>query len=245
MTHKTKGSSLFGRSQTKRFGIDEKDVPGPNLYTVPSTLKTVQKTPETSGFTNYLVKNDTLGSPEGTKQSSNNLQDNDKSALVWRRKRLPASIPKGHNIYGYKETIDGDMVPINAPKSVPIDPPKYLFSFAEKSKYEKKGFQFPKNRQRLVFKCQDTPAPNQYGSSIVINSKSNNPALMTLAQCSRITDEIILKSVKMSVPGPGAYEINDPKFVKLSEKRQSSKFGGGSKSGYLNQELVKIPGIIF
>ncbi|KAJ3303471.1 Sperm-tail PG-rich repeat-containing protein 2 [Kappamyces sp. JEL0829] len=167
--------------------------------------------------------------------------------LVWRRKHVPPSIPKGSNIYGYQENNEGEMEPRKPPKFKPEEAPSFLFSFAELNRYKRRGQAFAKGRERLTFKESTNPGPNNYDPQIgekFLRGKSswNNPALMTLAPCKRITDDIITSSAKAGIPGPGSYDIKAPITAKLAEPRNRIKFGVSRGSGYLNADLMKVPG---
>jgi hypothetical protein len=101
----TTNNSLFGKSRAKRFGKDEKDVPGPNAYSIPSTLKVRNPLPGAQG--SLKLPMDAPAAAEMTSEQSRSQSNNDakkSGTLIWRRKYIPASIPKGNNIYGYRET---------------------------------------------------------------------------------------------------------------------------------------------
>ena len=123
--------------------------------------------------------------------------------LIWKRKHIPPSIPVGSHIYGYRENLEtGDMEPRKPPRFQKDDPPPFLFSFAEQAKYEKKGHEFAKGSKKgLVFRITEGPGPNAYNPTFIGNRGGKNSALLTLAPCKRITDEIINFSTKQGVPG--------------------------------------------
>lgn len=179
--------------------------------------------------------------------SSNNTSKEtppSKRALIWKRKHIPPSIPVGQNIYGYKENPKtGDMEPRKPPNpsSLYSDPPSHLFSFVEQAKHQKKGHAFAKGSKRLVFKSLEGPGPNAYNPPTIYGIGKSS-AVITMAPCKRITDEIITFSTKQGVPGPGAYQIKAPISAKLSEPRNRIRFGAGKGTCYLNPDLMKIPG---
>ncbi|KAJ2991636.1 Sperm-tail PG-rich repeat-containing protein 2 [Globomyces sp. JEL0801] len=170
------------------------------------------------------------------------------TTISWQRKYIPPSIPKGNNVYGYQENTDGDLEPRKPPKLLKEDAPKHLFSFVEKAKHENKGNSFARGRNRLSFRIYDNPGPSAYEYQqgekyLQSKTKCMNPALMTLAPCKRITDEIIQSSVKKGIPGPGAYEVKDPIADNLEKPKNRIRLGGkGNSTTYINSELMKIPG---
>jgi hypothetical protein len=129
-----------------------------------------------------------------------------KHKLTWRRKHLPPSIPTGKYVYGYEENEDGELVPKKPHKQLIVEEPSHLFSFTEKAKYENRGHGFPKSRQGLTFKTTENPAPGQYEPK-QSDKSIQNPALVALSPCKRLTDEIINTAIKQSVPGPGKFGL--------------------------------------
>ncbi|KAI9326042.1 hypothetical protein DFJ73DRAFT_954905 [Zopfochytrium polystomum] len=165
-----------------------------------------------------------------------------KPTIVWRRKLVPPSIPVGASAFGYKETADGELVPRKPPKKS-VDPgPAYNFitSFVEKAKHENHGFRFAKESKGLKFKIIDSPGPGVYESTraeakLASKDASKGPAVMTLAPCTRITDEIVADALKKSVPGPGAYDTK-PTITAPTRRTHAAVpgFGGTSNHAALN-----------
>ncbi|KAJ3324323.1 Sperm-tail PG-rich repeat-containing protein 2 [Boothiomyces sp. JEL0866] len=187
-------------------------------------------------------------SRDGKKMTSDKVRFTKTNSLSWRRKYVPPSIPKGNTVYGYQENQDGELEPRKPPKTIKEDAPAYLFSFAEKSKHEHRGYGFSKQRERLSFAIFDNPAPNYYDPELgekylAPKTKCLNPAVMTLAPSIRMTDEIISNCLKKGIPGPGAYDIKAPLAEKLKEPRNRFRLGAKSSTNpYINPELIKIPG---
>ncbi|KAJ3260086.1 Sperm-tail PG-rich repeat-containing protein 2 [Boothiomyces macroporosus] len=187
-------------------------------------------------------------SRDGKKLTSEKVRFTRTNSLSWRRKYVPPSIPKGNTVYGYQENQEGELEPRKPPKMRKEEAPAYLFSFAEKSKHEHRGYGFSKQRERLSFAIFDNPAPNYYDPELgekylAPKTKCLNPAVMTLAPSTRITDEIISNCLKKGIPGPGSYDIKAPLAEKLKEPRNRFRLGAKSNTNpYINPELIKIPG---
>ena len=124
-------------------------------------------------------------------------------SLIWKRKHIPPSIPVGSHIYGYKENLEtGEMEPRKAPNLKTEEAPPFLFSFAEQAKYQKKGLAFAKGSKKgLFFRITEGPGPNAYNPTISGTQKGKHAAVLALAPCRRMTDEIINFSTKQGVPG--------------------------------------------
>ncbi|KAJ3272537.1 Sperm-tail PG-rich repeat-containing protein 2 [Terramyces sp. JEL0728] len=190
----------------------------------------------------------TIMSRDGKKINRERVRFTKANSLSWRRKYIPPSIPKGNTVYGYQENQEGELEPRKPPKTVKEDPPPYLFSFAEKSRHDNRGYGFSKHRERLCFAIYDNPAPNYYDPELgekylAPKTKCLNPAVMTLAPSVRITDEIISNCLKKGIPGPGSYDIKAPLTEKLNEPKNRFKLGAKlTTNPYINPELIKIPG---
>lgn len=186
---------------------------------------------------------------------ANEYTDNDsqKPTIVWRRKFVPPSIPVGQSAFGYKESGNGELVPRKPPKRN-LDPgPAYNFitSFVEKAKHENHGHRFAKESKGLKFKVTDSPGPVMYDlirSERFLNARESTkgPAVMTLAPCTRMTDEIVAEAMKKGVPGPGAY---DGKIDVQNPRPRGANvpgFGGSSNhyspNNYIPLEQMYTPG---
>ena len=139
--------------------------------------------------------------PSEVKQSKSNSKKTLHGTIVWKRKHVPPSIPGGKYAFGYQENKDGELVPRKPPTNTIEEQPGYLTSFVEKAKHESKGYRFAKGHGRLSFKVNEGPGPNRYDpleGDKFLNGRSNSsgPAVMTLAPCKRITDEIVADSIK-------------------------------------------------
>ncbi|RKO93037.1 hypothetical protein BDK51DRAFT_30062, partial [Blyttiomyces helicus] len=125
-------------------------------------------------------------------------------------------------------------------------------SFAELAKHENRGFTFARLSTRLEFQSTESPGPCSYSPAAAADAANlhsdsgNGPAVMTLAPCTRLTDEIVRDCVKQNVPGPGAYQIKTPLEDSLSQRRNRINFGEGGDhrypAGYMNQAQLKTPG---
>ncbi|KAI8924154.1 hypothetical protein BC831DRAFT_467076 [Entophlyctis helioformis] len=168
--------------------------------------------------------------------------------IMWKRKYIPPSIPVGRYAFGYQENVEGDLVPRKPPKKTVEDQPAYLTSFVEQAKHEARGYRFAKGGERLSYKVNESPGPTKYNplagdKYLMTRTTVPGPAVMTLAPCKRITDEIVADSVKKGIPGPGAYDLKAPLAEKIAQPRNRIKFGGSSNErAYLNPELMKTPG---
>ncbi|KAI9205575.1 uncharacterized protein BJ171DRAFT_580749 [Polychytrium aggregatum] len=184
-----------------------------------------------------------------------------KPAIVWKRKYVPPSIPCGGSAFGYQENEDGELVPRIAPKKANHEVPAYnhLNSFVELAKHQNRGFQFGHSKGRLSFKSNESPGPCVYdslaGDRFLKKSTEtgNGPAVMTLAPCVRVTDEIVMNAMKKSIPGPGAYDCKETIEDNLGKKKGRIHFGGSdrvvrtggehrSPTGYIPSYLLKNPG---
>ncbi|KAJ3324699.1 Sperm-tail PG-rich repeat-containing protein 2 [Blyttiomyces sp. JEL0837] len=130
--------------------------------------------------------------------------------IIWRRKYVPPSIPVGESAFGYQEN---------------------------DAKHENHGFRFAREPRGLKFKVTDSPGPGMYDlikaeKFFALKDTGNGPAVMTLAPCKRLTDEIVAEAIKKGVPGPGAY---DSKLVIHNPRLRGSNVPGfGSTSNHLN-----------
>ncbi|KAI8622554.1 hypothetical protein BC830DRAFT_439584 [Chytriomyces sp. MP71] len=175
-----------------------------------------------------------------------------KPAIVWRRKYVPPSIPVGHSAFGYQENETGDLIPRSPPKPN-LDPgPAYNFitSFVEKNKHENHGYRFAREKKGLKFKIIDSPGPSVYDVSYAekfLRSRDygNGPAVMTLAPCVRLTDEIVTDALKKAVPGPGAYDfkngIKNPRMAGANVPAFGSSSNHMAPSNYIPTDLMKTP----
>ncbi|KAI8586210.1 hypothetical protein BDZ88DRAFT_455189 [Geranomyces variabilis] len=180
------------------------------------------------------------------------------SKIVWRRKHGAPSIPPTRAAFGFQENADGDLVPRKPPKRAADPAPAYnsITSFAERAKHEHRGPTFMHGEaspdgSRLYFRTLDTPAPGVYENYKVQNyytkqGTGNEAAIMTLAPCVRLTDEILKDSKKKNVPGPGAYNIKAPIAEELARPRNRMLFStiGGHvhPADYMNTEQTRTPG---
>ncbi|KAJ3163518.1 Sperm-tail PG-rich repeat-containing protein 2 [Geranomyces michiganensis] len=180
------------------------------------------------------------------------------SKIVWRRKHGAPSIPPTRTAFGFQENADGDLVPRKPPKRLADPAPAYnsITSFAERAKHEHRGPTFMHGEaspdgSRLYFRTLDTPAPGVYENYKVQNyytkhGTGNEAAIMTLAPCVRLTDEILKDSKKKNVPGPGAYNIKAPIAEDLARPRNRMLFStiGGHvhPAEYMNTEQIRTPG---
>ncbi|KAI8913335.1 hypothetical protein EDD86DRAFT_244979 [Gorgonomyces haynaldii] len=264
VTHPRHGGAVFGHSQTKRFSDKRNVVPGPGAYMIPSTVGHDTKPASPKKVSKAIWNQFPVGvyDPEMPKeeQSIHELMEEgehvgpaakkmpitDKhgykiapdpqrlkmiSSIVWKRKYIPPSIPVGQYAYGYQENGDGD-----------LDQSALITSFAEQAKRRNKGFKFTSSGERAFFKIQDSPGPNAYNPTTPGYEQVANAALMTLAPCKRMTDVIVSEAMKMSVPGPGAYDLKAPLQQKLNEPRNRIKLEKDIERSYLNQEHAKFPG---
>lgn len=99
------------------------------------------------------------------------------------------------------QRLDGDLVPRKAPKRYGGTKETYdlVYSFAERSKHDKRGFKFGNAKERLVFNINQGPGPSEYKSNL--EHKGVNGAIMTLAPCVRLTDVVIKNELKYGIPG--------------------------------------------
>ncbi|KAJ3028763.1 UNVERIFIED_CONTAM: Sperm-tail PG-rich repeat-containing protein 2 [Siphonaria sp. JEL0065] len=175
-----------------------------------------------------------------------------KPTIVWRRKYVPPSIPVGHSAFGYQENDTGELVPRSPPKKNMDPGPAYNFvtSFVEKNKHENNGYRFAKEKKGLKFKVTDSPGPNVYDVSFAeklmrYRDFGNGPAVMTLAPCVRLTDEIVTDALKKAVPGPGAYEfktsIKNPRLAGTNVPAFGSSSNHMAPSNYIPTDLMKTP----
>ncbi|KAI9341973.1 hypothetical protein BDR26DRAFT_1006911 [Obelidium mucronatum] len=175
-----------------------------------------------------------------------------KPAIVWRRKYVPPSIPVGHSAFGYQENDTGELVPRSPPKKSMDPGPAYNFvtSFVEKNKHENNGYRFAKEKKGLKFKITDSPGPNVYDVSFAeklmrYRDFGNGPAVMTLAPCVRLTDEIVTDALKKAVPGPGAYEfkttIKNPRLVGANVPAFGSSSNHMAHTNYIPTDFMKTP----
>ncbi|KAI9098728.1 hypothetical protein DFS34DRAFT_618740 [Phlyctochytrium arcticum] len=189
--------------------------------------------------------------PGGRKSAPPSAAGN-KNKIMWRRKYGAPSIPCSRSAFGFQENEVGELVPRKPPKRT-LDPgPAYnhLTSFAEDSKVHQKGYTFTASNPntRLQFKVLDTPAPGVYENAKVQNyyrksDSQNSAAVMTLAPCLRLTDEIVMDSKKRNVPGPGSYDVKAPIQEILSKKHGRVDIGAGSaRKTYLDTEQTRTPG---
>ena len=128
------------------------------------------------------------------------------SKIIWKRKHVPPSIPVGHSAFGYQETPEGELLPRKPPKRREATEPAYLTSFAEQAKHRDCGYKFSKSEGRIIYKVIEGPGPNVY-NPLKTPQGTKSGAIMALAPCKRLTDEIVNDAVKKSVPGPGAYQV--------------------------------------
>ncbi|KAJ3296050.1 Sperm-tail PG-rich repeat-containing protein 2 [Rhizoclosmatium sp. JEL0117] len=175
-----------------------------------------------------------------------------KPAIVWRRKYVPPSIPVGHSAFGYQETPTGELIPRSPPKKS-LDPgPAYNFitSFVEKNKHEGNGYRFAREGKGLKFKITESPGPGVYDVSgaerlMRVREFGSGPAVMTLAPCVRLTDEIVTDALKKAVPGPGAYEfkatLKNPRLVGANVPAFGSSSNHMAPSNYIPTDLMKTP----
>ena len=122
-----------------------------------------------------------------------------KSKITWKRKHVPPSIPIGQSTFGYTEDEQGELIPRKAIAEPEYREPSYLTSFAEESKHSNRGYRFGKGEGRLTFKPHPGPGPNVYdieSPDQYLKQSSRGPAVMALAPCKRLTDEIVLDAVK-------------------------------------------------
>ncbi|KAJ3025742.1 hypothetical protein HK097_006608, partial [Rhizophlyctis rosea] len=72
----------------------------------------------------------------------------------------------------------------------------------------------------------------------------NEGAVMTLAKCERVMEEVVRREVKKGTPGPGSYEIKAPIEENLRRPRMRIRFGGSTPShlSTINREQLKTPG---
>ncbi|KAJ3354669.1 Sperm-tail PG-rich repeat-containing protein 2 [Entophlyctis luteolus] len=173
-------------------------------------------------------------------------------SIIWRRKYVPPSIPVGRSAFGYQENESGDLVPRSPPKRS-VDPgPAYNFvtSFVEKNKHEKNGFRFAKDKKGLKFAVTDSPGPSVYDVSFAeklmkAREYGNGPAVMTLAPCVRLTDEILTDALKKAVPGPGAYDLSSkiqhPRMPGANVPGFGSSSNHAAPSNYIPTDMMKTP----
>ncbi|KNC98477.1 uncharacterized protein SPPG_06178 [Spizellomyces punctatus DAOM BR117] len=188
------------------------------------------------------------------RQSAQTSPVGSSSKIMWKRKYGAPSIPTSRFAFGFQENEVGELIPRKPPKRT-LDPgPAYntLTSFAELSKHQRRGYSFPHSSgtSRLQFKTLETPAPGVYENAKVQQfykrgESGNSAAVMTLAPCIRLTDEILSESKKKNIPGPGSYNIKTPIQENLGKRRGRINFGAGgghAQAGYLNPEQTKTPG---
>ncbi|KAJ3244263.1 Sperm-tail PG-rich repeat-containing protein 2 [Chytriomyces hyalinus] len=175
-----------------------------------------------------------------------------KPAIVWRRKYVPPSIPVGNSAFGYQENETGELIPRSPPKRNMDPGPAYNFttSFVEKNKHENQGHRFAKETKGLKFKIIDSPGPNVYDVSfaerfLMARDYGSGPAVMTLAPCVRLTDEIVTEALKKAVPGPGAYEfknvVKNPRLPGANVPAFGSSSNHMAPSNYIPTDLMKTP----
>ncbi|KAI8822561.1 uncharacterized protein EV422DRAFT_403683 [Fimicolochytrium jonesii] len=163
--------------------------------------------------------------------------------IVWKRKHGAPSIPPPRMAFGFRENSEGDLVPRKPPKEKANSEPAYnsITSFAERARHEHRGPSFAhdsaENGGRLTFKIYDTPAPGLYESSQVQQyfqkaGTGNEAAIMTLAPCVRVTDEILKDCKKKNIPGPGQYEVRSPLTENLARPRGRIRFA--TTTGHLD-----------
>ncbi|KAJ3107498.1 Sperm-tail PG-rich repeat-containing protein 2 [Physocladia obscura] len=193
--------------------------------------------------------------PKRQTRSADSKSSSKKPTIVWRRKYVPPSIPVGRFAFGYQENESGELIPRSPPqkKNSLMDPgPAYNFvtSFVEKNKHDNCGFRFALEKKGLKFTITDSPGPSVYDVSFAeklmqARDRGGGPAVMTLASCVRLTDEIVTDALKKAVPGPGAYEfkptIKNPRMPGANVPAFGSTSNHLSHSNYIPVDLMRTP----
>ncbi|KAJ3224824.1 Sperm-tail PG-rich repeat-containing protein 2 [Clydaea vesicula] len=253
---KSKSKKFKGAMENSlKLRILEKEIAGlveveENKKNWTSESRSSRESLEKRDILNERVKGHSNAFKKGKKLS---LSAENRKKIVWKRKYLPPSIPMGNNAYGYEESKAGELIPRKPPKKLIDSGPAYNFlsSFAEKAKYENKGFKFGKDEERLKFDTYNYPSPLQYniftGDNFLHKTDSGNgAAVMALAPCVRITDTVIKQEKKKGIPAPNSYNINSPLEMALKEKRRRVNFGGSVEyrnvTGVIQQTKTPGPG---
>lgn len=220
----------FGKG-TDRFNVVLNDSPGPNAYNIPETLKkkTVKKNINSFRLNPLLNVIDKVVE-DMSRVSLDNIPEEETDAvsvsdirgisaltkapsippkrqkIIWKRKYIPPSIPRGDTAFGYQEGSSGELIPRQKPAQESYESLNYVSSFAERAIHDKKGYGFGKGT-RIEPKIDSTPGPSHYQVVDKPSETGNRAAVLALSPCTRITDLEIKQELKRAIPGPGYFNL--------------------------------------